>query len=375
MKIDPKRQLVALVMSTALVAGPVTPALAATFAPPSAGGVSPANNPVISKTWDPALQSSHALSNVTFAVSAATYTAPGNSTTSPSTGVVTDSSGNPFTGKTVTMDAVAGNTDWGTKTAQEVFGDLNFSRPGTYDFVVTENGTDNKLVDYNVNNSSYVVRVTTVWADESRTGVNVIGVTVHEDDSGNAGNKIADPNNRGGMFVNRALDNASLTVAKRVAGNQADENEQFPFTVALSNLEPTTTYTYTDVNGASQTVTSDASGNLSVSASLKHGQSISFTDLSAGATYSITEGGVNLGSAPADAKVNGYTPSIEGADWDLSETGTKHDSVTVTNTKNTTSVTGLAVTYLPYIGGLAAAGLGAGALVISRRRNKAHDQF
>ena len=374
MKFDSRKKIVALAMSAALMAGPVTPAMAASFAPPSPGGTSPAGNPLISKTWNPALQDSHALENVTFNVGAAKYTAPGNSTTSPSAGVVTDSSGNPFTGKTVTMDAANG-ADWGSKTAQDIFGDLNFSRPGTYDFVVTENGTDNKLVDYNVNNSSYVVRVTTVWADENRTSVNVIGATVHENNGGNAGNKIADPDNRGGMFVNRALDNASLTVTKRVAGNQADENEQFPFTVALANLEPNTAYTYTDADGTTKTATSDASGNLSVSASLKHGQSLAFTDLSAGATYSITEGGVDLANPPADAKVNGYTPSIENADWDLSEAGTKNDSVTVTNTKNTTSVTGLVVTYLPYIGGVAAAGVGAGALVISRRRNKAHDQF
>lgn len=374
MKFDPKKKIVVMAMSAALMAGPITPALAATFAPPSAGGTNPANNPLISKTWNPAPQMSHRLSSVTFNVGAATYTAPGNSTTSPSAGAVTDESGNPFTGKTVTMDYVAG-TDWGTKTAQEVFGDLNFSRPGTYDFVVTENGTDNKLVDYNVNNSSYVVRVTAVWSDEARSSVNVIGATVHENNGGNAGNKIADPDNRGGMFVNRALDDASLTATKQVAGNQADENEQFPFTVALSNLEPNATYTYTDANGASQTATSDASGNLSVSASLKHGQSIAFTDLSAGAAYSITEGGVDLGNISADTRVNGYTPSIAGADWDLSEAGTKNDSVTVTNTKSTATVTGLMVTYLPYIGGLAAAGVGAGALVISRRRNKAHDQF
>lgn len=375
MKFDSKKKIVALAMSAALMAGPVTPAMAASFAPPTPGGQSPAGNPLISKTWNPALQDSHALNSVTFNVGAAKFTAPGNSTTSPSEGVVTNSDGSPFTGKTVLMQAVPGGTDWGTKTAQDIFGDLNFSRPGTYDFVVTENGTDNKLVDYNVNNSSYVVRLTTAWADESRTSVNVIGATVHENNSGNAGNKIVDPGNRGGMFVNRALDNASLTVTKQVAGNQADENEQFPFTVALANLEPNTPYTYTDADGNTQTATSDASGNLSVSASLKHGQSLAFTDLSAGATYSITEGGVDLKNIPSDAKVNGYTPSVSQADWDLSEAGTKNDTVTVTNTKSTNSVTGLAVTYLPYIGGLAAAGIGAGALVITRRRNKAQDQF
>lgn len=371
MKFDPKKKIVALAMSAALVAGPAAPALAANFAAPSDDGVSSAGNIVVSKTWNPALQASHALANVTFNLAAPTYTAPDGSSAAATAGAVTDASGSAFTGKTVTIDAVTGATDWGTKTAQDVFGDLTFSRPGTYDFLLTENGTDNKLVDYNVNDASYIVRVTTVWADAARTSTNVIGVTVHENNNGVAGTKVAE--DRGGEFVNRALDDATLTVTKQVTGNQADENESFPFTIAIANLEPNTVYNFTDADGA-KTATSDADGNLSVTTSLKHGQSIAFSDLSVGATYTVTEGSINLKDGAAGQLVNGYTPSVSETDWALGA-DSKNDTVTVTNDKNTTSVTGLVVTFLPYIGGLAAAGVGAGALVVTRRRNKADDQF
>ena len=98
----------------------------------------------------------------------------------------------------------------------------------------------------------------------------------------------------------------SLTINKTVTGNGGDLDKLFSFTVTFGNAP--NTYPYTGTGGA-------ADGTISSgdTIQLKHGQSITITDLPVGSTYTVTE---------ADYGPDGYVVSYTGEEGtiDIDET-------------------------------------------------------
>lgn len=149
-----------------------------------------------------------------------------------------------------------------------------------------------------------------------------------------------------------------LTVEKVVAGNQGDKNKEFSFTINVTGVDGENYYVtfskdgvdpITLVSGESQTIT------------LADSESATIYGLSEGDTYTVTE---------TDYASDGYTTTIDGAAANTA-TGkiTADKTITVTNTKNVTTPTGIAMTVAPYILMVALAGVFA--FLFLRRRNRA----
>ena len=134
-----------------------------------------------------------------------------------------------------------------------------------------------------------------------------------------------------------------VTVTKKVKGNLGDTNKAFSFTGTITGLEPNSEYTY-----GSNTAQVNASGTASVSFTLKDDQSITFTELPVGATYTFTEASSNheasytITSTEAGATI--ATPSGTGRTMQTAEKVDANDgTVTVKfiNTRNLATITGI----------------------------------
>ncbi|MDJ1122930.1 hypothetical protein QJ043_04820 [Olsenella sp. YH-ols2217] len=355
MKFDAKKTIAALAMSATLFAMPVS-ALAVTV--DSTGNL-------LTKSWTQMPAELHKVTSQDFTL---TYTGVTDTVGTIAGSVTYNGNALAVNGTVpVTLAAAAGTTaPAGTVSFASAFANVDFATPGVYSFTLTENPTTNKNYSYNTANASYVVKVQVVYDDPVAKTVKVQGITV-SDPSDNKQDE------NGGTFVNTAVDNAVLSLTKKVDGNQADTAKEFSFTVTLTGLEPNATYSYTN-GGETTTFTADANGSATVSIDLHHDENVTINNLPDGATYTIKEGSVDITADMKETEgADGYKVTATGFDGNLANGET--DTVTVTNTKTATTITGLAVTFLPYIGGLAAAGAGVGALVISRRHKKDADNF
>ena len=96
-----------------------------------------------------------------------------------------------------------------------------------------------------------------------------------------------------GKFHN-TLDRGDLTITKTVAGDTIDETTQWEFTINLklpggSSLPGSYLYTITRANGSIETGNISDGGKVS----LAHGDSVTISDIPAGAQYSVTETGAD----------------------------------------------------------------------------------
>ena len=133
----------------------------------------------------------------------------------------------------------------------------------------------------------------------------------------------------------------TLTVKKEVTGNQGNRNQDFYFPITITNSEGTTKkYNYTKTGGTG-TFTSETSQTIS----LKHGETIEITGLTAQDTYNVSE-----------IAADGYTTTYKiGTGSETSDTAALTDTITADrtitfiNTKNANTPTGVILTFMPYI--------------------------
>ena len=93
----------------------------------------------------------------------------------------------------------------------------------------------------------------------------------------------------------RNVERGSLTVTKQVTGNRASSGQEFDFTVTFSlpagfltaNDPPRISWLKSD--GTTGHVTFGDDGAASVTFRLRHGQTVTFTDLPGGTAYTVTE--------------------------------------------------------------------------------------
>ena len=133
----------------------------------------------------------------------------------------------------------------------------------------------------------------------------------------------------------------TLTIKKEVTGNQGNRNQDFYFPITITNSEGTTKkYNYTKTGGTG-TFTSETSQTIS----LKHGETIEITGLTAWDTYTVSE-------APADGYTTTYkidTGSETPYTTALTDTISADRTITFINTKNASTPTGVILTFMPYI--------------------------
>ena len=133
----------------------------------------------------------------------------------------------------------------------------------------------------------------------------------------------------------------TLTIKKEVTGNQGNRNQDFYFPITITNSEGTTKkYNYTKTGGTG-TFTSETSQTIS----LKHGETIEITGLTAQDTYNVSE-------IAADGYTTTYkigTGSETSYTKALTDTITADRTITFINTKNANTPTGVILTFMPYI--------------------------
>ncbi len=163
----------------------------------------------------------------------------------------------------------------------------------------------------------------------------------------------------------------SLEVKKTVKGNFGDLNDTFTFDITLGGADGK------DNNYASATVTvSDAAnaangktwtiGGGAQSVTLKHGQTITISNLPVGVTYTVTEQGANeegwiyKTTGEAVASEDGTKPSIAADN--------SSNKVEIVNEHEGTPDMGVVLDNAPYIAMLAIVAIGGVALMLNKRR-------
>lgn len=151
-----------------------------------------------------------------------------------------------------------------------------------------------------------------------------------------------------------------LTISKTVGGNMGDQNKKFSFSAVLSGEGYTFDgVTYIIDGGEAQS----AGTGTECTFNLKHGQSITFTGLPIGATFTVTE-----------TSYSGYVTTVDGVDGNSKEItlAETNSSIAFVNTKDVTIDTGVLLDTLPYILILGVVAAGA-ILLIKKRRNRDDD--
>lgn len=356
MKFDAKKTIAALAMSATLFAMPVS-----ALADAAVDSGTAAETPIVTKTWkdnNKPLETA----NIPFTL---TYTGYQQYVGGVASGTVTNNGATMNVNDTKTVALPIADSGLN---ASQVFQGIEFSAPGDYIFTLQE--TPNTSKHYTIENTVYTVKVRVVWG----TGTDGVTTDTPVVDSVGIYDAAGASKEDSAAFTNTAVDKSVFSLTKVLAGNMADLTDTFEFTVNFSDLQPGATYKYTGSDGVDGgTIIADESGKGTLTVTLGNNESVNFENLPNNATYTVSEGGTLLTNEASAVKIGDYNATMTGADGTLT-TG-ESDAVVVTNTKTATTITGLAVTFLPYIGGLAAAGAGVGALVISRRHKKDADNF
>lgn len=210
-----------------------------------------------------------------------------------------------------------------------------YTSVGVYTYTFTENDGGTAGVTYR---SAPIKLVVTVVEQNGK--VRVAAVHTENEDG-----------QKSGSFDN-TYSAGSLAVTKNVTGIMGDKEKEF--TVKVTFTAPTgdtvrEAITYVD-GTETKTIAAGWTGSQAVDITLKHGETVTFTNIPYGVTYTVVE--------------NSYTSEgYDAADYTFSDAdktiNSNSDTVTITNNKGGNVDTGIGLDSLPYIMilVLAAAGL------------------
>lgn len=233
------------------------------------------------------------------------------------------------------------------KTATLDFSKVQFTEPGVYRYVITEDGTNQ-----GVTNDADLTRVLDVYVNDASANVDgaftkkltIAGYVLHSNendepdvaagaDFGSAGAYVA---TKSQGFTN-SYDTSDLTLRKQVTGNQASRDKYFEFTLNIDKAQPNTKYDVViddadatskanaatiDANAGQANVTSittDGAGKATQKFYLQHGQQITVQGLAKDTTYAVTENTedykstANTAAAPVvDVKADTISAEVNG---------------------------------------------------------------
>ena len=164
--------------------------------------------------------------------------------------------------------------------------------------------------------------------------------------------------------ITNTLSTATVTITKQVKGNMGDPNKSFPFTVTLTD-GTMTDGTYSEANGSVEYTVSE--GGTKISFSLSHDQSVILQNVPLDAKLTVTETGADAYEVTIDGekvKQKGATGSARKSDITVSA----DMNITVVNENEATIDTGIVTDSIPYILLLTMAVIGAGVLLLNKRR-------
>lgn len=236
-----------------------------------------------------------------------------------------------------------------------------YSKVGQYEYTITEVAGNTQGVTYDTTTALDVaVLVTYNYTDKKLDVV----AEVKQDASGN---KQKDLYNQ--------YDVGTLTVSKTVTGNLGDQSKYFGIDVTFTPGQGKAVWSDISISSTSYTGTpanpTVISGNgwtqaQTVTVYLKHGETITFSNVPAGVTYAVAEQAVHtLGGLNGD---EGYTATYTGQTDTIAKDATK--AAAVTNEKKTNINTGISLDTLPYIVALVVVAVGVVLFIVRRRRRE-----
>lgn len=262
-----------------------------------------------------------------------------------------------------TLSAAAGAAD--TNAATNITATVNlptYTAIGDYWYKVKETAGSTAGVTYD--RSDYYLHVQVIHAAEDSDDL-IRLVTFHE----TAPNADGTPNATGDIKndgIENSYSNGSLSVKKTVKGNMGDLTKEYEVTVTFAyasaddtNCPVKSEISYTD--GTAKSVSgwayTDGAWKTTVTLSLSHNETVKFTNIPYGMTYTVAETNYSSeGYTHRFAFTNADsadTVTAEGTDWDAAKaTGTiadAEDELTVTNEKNTDIDVGVLLDNAPFI--------------------------
>lgn len=203
------------------------------------------------------------------------------------------------------------------KTATLDFSKVQFTEPGVYRYIITEDGTNQGIT-----NDADLTRVLDVYVNDASAEVDgtftkkltIAGYVLHSNENDepdvaageNFGSTGTYTDKKSQGFTN-SYDTSDLTLRKQVTGNQASRDKYFEFTLNIAAAQPNTKYNVVideadatsktnaatiDANAGQTNVTSittDGAGKATQKFYLQHGQQITVQGLAKDTTYAVTE--------------------------------------------------------------------------------------
>lgn len=270
-------------------------------------------------------------------------------------------------------DADTADKAYATKEVTVTFDGKNFTAPGIYRYIITE---ESDAVPDGVTNDAPTTRTLDVYVEYANSSEEQLEVThyvLHEETENNP--NIA-PKSKG--FTNTYTSYA-LTLEKTVTGNQGDRDQYFKFTVDITDAVKDTVYVVDlddadatpSVDGAQQsTMTVGEDGTVSQVYYLKHGQSIVIRGLTAKTQYTVTEKSYSADGYTTSYVLDSERP-VESNTTGAKTMGAADHTVTFTNNKTGVVPTGILLDVAPYLLLVAAALAGFALLALGgKRRNR-----
>lgn len=219
--------------------------------------------------------------------------------------------------------------------------------PGKYWYTITETEPETGIptgVSYNTGSvKTYKLCVTVYNAAVTGTPEYKTTAAIHQ-------TSVSGDKDTAAKFENE-YDSAQLTVKKLLAGNGADLNDEFEFTVTFEPQDENHVLT-SDIayaaNGTTKVTVTKAEGSYEYTiAGIGDSESVTFTNIPVGAKYTVEETLNENGKAVGSVTRNLYAPSTNGV---VSGTiaATNADAV-ITNTYSTEIDTGVSTDTMPYI--------------------------
>lgn len=296
---------------------------------------------------------------------------------------------------------LAAGKKYALKTATLDFSAVQFTEPGVYRYIITEDGTNQGIT-----NDADLTRVLDVYVNDASADVDgtftkkltIAGYVLHSnvDDEPdvsageNFGSTGAYTDKKSQGFTN-SYDTSDLTLRKQVTGNQASRDKYFEFTLNIAAAQPNTKYDVVidDADATSKTnaatieanagktnvtsITTDDAGKATQKFYLQHGQQVTVQGLAKDTTYAVTENTedykstANTAAAPVvDTKADTEAAPVDGtiASTDLT-TG-------FLNTRDGVIPTGVIMAVAPFA--VVTILGGAGVVTMVMKRNNKEDE-
>lgn len=241
----------------------------------------------------------------------------------------------------------------------------NYNKVGKYAYTISENET--KIPGITKDAHTYEMIVTVVNKQkEGLTSETGYGYYVGMYDANGNGNKVP------AEFTN-TYNSYSLEVTKTVKGNFGDLGDTFTFYITLGkegdkdDNYATATVKVSDTNNSANSATWTIGGGQQT-VTLKHGQTITVSNLPVGVTYTVTEKKTNDDSTAWVYKTTGE--AVANAENVLPSITADNSSnkVEIVNEHEGTPDMGVVLDNAPYIALLAIVAIGGVALMLNKRR-------